>query len=404
MKTLRDIDVSDKKVIVRVDFNVPLEKAEGGYKVADDTRIVAAMETINFLKDKASKIILMSHLGKPKKEIKKGKSEEEVRKKLTMKHILPKVTEIIAEPVGFMETLKDEMPTERIVLLENLRFDKGEESKDENERQELAKQLAGFADVYVNDAFGTCHRAHASIVDVPKLLSGAAGFLLEKEIKALQPFINPGKGSVAILGGAKIEDKLSAIKSLLSKYDKVLLGGGMIFTFFKAQGYEIGKSLLNNDMVGEAKELASNENLVLPVDIVVSKIKNPDKKLSELGKEDYSPPKMVSPEGIEPMYTGLDIGSETIDNYSEIIAEAKKIFWNGPMGLFELRDFSYGTKAIGEAIADNKGAVKIAGGGDSVLAINQGGYDIPVSTGGGASIELVEKGNLPGIQALENNP
>lgn len=400
-KSLEKIDVNGKKVLLRVDFNVPLKNNE----VVDDTRIKAALPTIKYLIDNnAKQIILISHLGKPQKEIKKHKSLEEVRKKLSLKPVAKRFEELLGEKVAMMEDCVDiTIPDKKFVFLENPRFHKAEQSKDEKEREEFAKKLASFADLYVNDAFGTCHRKQASVYDVAKFLPSAAGFLIKKEVDALTPFVNPGKNSVAILGGAKIEDKIAVVKSLLKKYDKVLLGGGMVFTFYKAEGYEIGDSLLNKDLLEESKTLLKNKKLFLPKGVVMSRILHKDKKLTEITKGDYEKPKEVDADKIKPGNMCLDIGEETVEEYKKIISKAKTIFWNGPVGLCEVEDFNKGTKGIAEAISNNKKAKKIAGGGDSVAVIKQGNYDIPISTGGGASLEFIQKGTLPCIEILKQN-
>ncbi|MBS3126236.1 phosphoglycerate kinase [Candidatus Woesearchaeota archaeon] len=402
-KTVKQLSVKGKKVLVRVDFNVPLSKG----KVADATKIIAALPTLHYLdKQGASKIVCMSHLGKPEKELKKGKSREEVEAKFTLQPVAEKFQELLGKKVAFVADLQN-IPDEKFVLLENTRFNEGEKSKDDDERKAFARELAatvGKEGVYVNDAFGTCHRKHASVYDITQFLPSAAGFLVEKEINALKPFVNPGKSSVAVLGGAKIEDKLDAVKALAEKYDSVLLGGGMTFTFFKAEGFEIGDSLLDEEKIGEAAEIMKKfgKKLILPSDIRVAKILNKEKKVNELGKNDYKDVKEVPSDEIPPGYTGLDIGRKTIENHKKIIAQAKTIFWNGAMGVFEISDFSKGTMAIAKAISDNKAATKIAGGGETVEVIHEGNLEIPTSTGGGASIDFLRK-KLPAIEALERS-
>ena len=389
IRKIEELKVSGKSVLVRVDFNVPQGK-EGN--ITDDKRIKESILTINYLLEQgAKKIILVSHLGKPQKELKKGKSLGEVKKKLTLRPAADRLQELLGREVIFIDDcMVEEIPFEGVILLENLRFYPGEEKDDET----FAKHLASHADFYVNDAFGTCHRAHASVSAVTKFLPSAAGFLIEKEMKYLGGLLEePARPFVAILGGAKVSDKVNVINSLSKRVDTLLIGGAMAFAFFKAQGKEVGLSLCEG--TEKAKKLLGNEKLMLPKDIVVAKEEDGSWKnirevaADNMGKDDH----------------GLDIGTETIKAYSAVIAKAETIVWNGPMGLFEVKSFDAGTRAIALALADSSGTT-IIGGGDSAAAVEQFGLSekmTHVSTGGGASLEFLEGKKLPAIAALEIN-
>ncbi len=384
--------LKSKNVLVRVDFNVPMSKEEAG-EITDDKRIVESLPTIKKIISEGGRCILMSHLGRPKGE---------VNLKYTLKPAAEHLSKLIGKPVLYaIDCVGDEtrntannMKDGDVLLLENLRFHKEEEKND----PQFAKQLASLGDVYINDAFGSAHRAHASTEGVTHYIDKcAAGYLMEKELKYLsQAISNPAKPFIAILGGSKISGKIDVIHNLLPKADKVLIGGGMIFTFYKAMGYEIGKSLLEEDKIELAKSLLSEagEKIVLPSDIVAA-----DKF------ENDSPYKVVSADKIPADKIGMDIGPETIIKFRNEILAAKTVVWNGPMGVFEIAEFAKGTFEIAEALADatKNGAVTIIGGGDSAAAIAKAGLEKEVShvsTGGGASLEFLEGKVLPGVEAL----
>ncbi|MGJ0845829.1 phosphoglycerate kinase [Tissierella praeacuta] len=393
-KSLKDLDFAGKKVLVRCDFNVPMD--EDG-RITDDIRIKSSLPTINYLVEKGAKVILMSHLGRPKGEPNKKYTLEPVAKRL--RELLNKKVIFAQDDFVVSDMVKkqvDAMKDGDIVLLENTRFRKEEEKNEEN----FAKNLASLGELYVNDAFGTSHRAHASNVGVSTYLPSAVGFLVEKEIsimgKALE---SPERPFVAILGGAKVSDKIGVIENLINKVDTIIVGGGMAYTFLKAQGYEIGKSLLEEDKIDLANELlkkAKNNNvkLMLPVDVVAAKEFKNDTEFKTV-KIDNIPNDMM----------GLDIGEKSIELFSNIIKEAKTVVWNGPMGVFEMENFAKGTYAIAKAMAESE-AVTIVGGGDSASAVEKSGYAdrmTHISTGGGASLELLEGKILPGIEAISNN-
>ena len=390
-KTLKDMDVENKKVLVRVDYNVPInEKGE----ITDDIRIRSSIPTIEYLLGKNAAIILMSHLGRPKGEPKKEFTLEPVAKKLS--ELLNKDVIFSDDDKVVSETVKKQanaLKPGQIMLLQNTRYRKEEEKNGE----EFAKDLASLAEVYINDAFGTSHRAHASNVGVSKFLPSALGFLVEKEVSIMGKALDdPERPFVAILGGAKVSDKIGVIENLIKKVDAIIIGGGMAFTFLKAKGYEVGKSLLEEDKVELAKELikkakANGVALVLPIDIVVAKEFKNDTEF-----------KTVAADSIPADMMGLDIGEETISLFSDVIKEAKTIIWNGPMGVFEMDNFNKGTYAIANAMV-HSGAITIVGGGDSASAVEKAGLAdkiTHVSTGGGASLELLEGKVLPGIDAI----
>ncbi|HHY88323.1 MAG TPA: phosphoglycerate kinase [Chloroflexi bacterium] len=386
-KTIEDIDVQGKKVLVRVDFNVPIKDG----KVGDDTRIRAALPTIQYLLDHGAAVILASHLGRPKNG---------PEAKFSLRPVAEYLGTLIKAPVKFAEdtigssavqaaaTLK---PGE-VLVLENTRFYPGEEKNNE----ELARAMASLADLYVNDAFGTAHRAHASTEGVARFLPGVAGFLMEKEIRYLgQAVASPEKPFVAILGGAKISDKIGVIRNLLAKADTILIGGGMANTFFKAQGHEMGDSLVEDTALDTAKELLEQggKKLMLPVDMVIAD------KIEE-GAQVKTVPVGPVPAG----WKVVDIGPESRAAFAKVIADAKTVVWNGPMGVFEVPPFDEGTYALARAVADS-GATSIVGGGDSVAAIQKSGLAdkiTHISTGGGASLEMLEGLELPGVAALQD--
>ena len=390
-KTIEDIDVSGKRVLVRCDFNVPLD----GTKITDDTRIVAALPTIQYLLDHNAAVILCSHLGRPKGEFNMKYSlapvAERLSEKLDKKVVLAK--DVIGEDAKkCVEAIK---PGD-VVLLENVRFHKEEEKND----PEFAKKLASFAEIYVNDAFGTAHRAHASTEGVAHYLPAVAGFLIGKELdvmgKALE---NPARPFVAILGGAKVSDKIGVINNLLDKVDTLIIGGGMSYTFQKALGGSVGKSLCELDKLDLAKEMLEKAQkkgvrMLLPVDnICGQEFSNDTMRITVHSKQ--------IPDGWE----GMDIGPNTQALFAAEIANAKTVVWNGPTGVFEYPNFAAGTRAIAQALADNHDCVSIIGGGDSAAAVEQMGYAdkmTHISTGGGASLEFLEGKELPGVAALND--
>ena len=392
-KTLRDIDVAGKKVLVRVDFNVPMD----GDLITDTTRIEASLPTINYLLENGASIVLMSHLGRPKGEYKDEFSLAPVAKKLS--EILKKDVKFVASKVVIDDEVKSEikkLKTGEVALLENTRFVKGEEKLD----YDFAKDLASLADIYVNDAFGTSHRAHASNVGVAKYLPSAMGFLLEKEVEYLEGAVqNPDRPFVAILGGKKVSDKINVIDNLLEKVDTLIVVGGMAYTFFKSMGLEIGDSIVEDDKLDLARELmakavTNHVDFVLPDDVVMA-------KELKAGVET----KTVDRDKMEEGYMGLDIGPKTIANIKEKLEPARCVVWNGPCGVFEIPEFANGTFEVAKTLANLEGATTIIGGGDSVAAIEAAGLKdkmTHISTGGGASLELLEGKVLPGIDCIED--
>ncbi len=390
-KTIEDVEVKGKRVLVRCDFNVPLKDGE----ITDETRIVAALPTIQYLIDKGAKVILCSHLGKPKGEPVPELSLAPVAKRLSERLGKAVVFANDAEVVG--EKAKKavaEMNDGDVVLLENTRY-RAEETKNV---ETFSKDLASLADVFVDDAFGTAHRAHCSNVGVTEFVQPAvAGYLIQKEIQYLGNAVNaPVRPLVAVLGGSKVSSKISVIENLLDKVDKLIIGGGMAYTFMKAKGYEVGDSLLEADFIDYAKEMMAKagDKLVLPVDTVVAKAFDNDAES-----------KIVPEGGIEAGWQGLDIGPKTIELFSDILKTAKTVVWNGPMGVFEMPNFAKGTNAIAAVLATLEDATTVIGGGDSVAAVNQAGLGdkmTHISTGGGASLEYLEGKDLPGIAALND--
>lgn len=389
-KTVRDVDVKGKRVLVRVDFNVPQDEAG---RVTDDTRIRAALPTIEYLKQHGARVILGSHLGRPKGKVVESMRLDPVAERL--QSLLGQPVRKLNEAVGpqVQEAVKAIQPGQ-VVLLENLRFYKGEEDND----PEFARQLASLADLYVNDAFGTAHRAHASTEGVAHYLPAVAGFLMAKEIDFLSKALeSPARPFVAILGGAKVSDKIAVIENLLPKVDKLLIGGGMANTFLLAQGHEVGDSLVEQDKVGVARELLARgkEKLVLPVDVVIA----------DAFKVDAN--RQVVPINAVPAgWRIMDIGPQTVDRFAKALAGARTVVWNGPMGVFEFEPFAAGTMAVAHAVADLRGATTIVGGGDSVAAVEAAGVAdriSHISTGGGASLEFLEGKVLPGVAILEDS-
>ena len=391
--TVEDMDLRDKKVLVRCDFNVPMDS---NGCITDDRRIRAALPTIQYLLGEGAGLILMSHLGRPKGEANPKYSLELVAKKIG--ELLNKKVLFSDDDFVVGQKTKDmakNLKSGEIILLQNLRFRKEEEKND----MDFSRELASLGDIYINDAFGTAHRAHSSTAGVAKYLPAAMGYLIEKELhfmgKALE---NPQRPFVAILGGAKVSDKIGVIEQLMEKVDILLIGGGMAYTFLKAQGYEIGNSLLEEDKMDLALDLIEmakqkNVDLVLPVDLVVGKEFKEDTEY-----------KTVSFDQMPIDYMGLDIGEKTIEKFNNKIKDAKTIIWNGPMGVFEMPAFAVGTKKVAQAMAENNGTT-IIGGGDSAAAVEQLGFAdriTHISTGGGASLEFLEGKTLPGIDSLQN--
>ena len=388
-KTIRDIDLKGKKVFVRCDFNVPMNEER---EITDNTRIVAALPTIKYLLEQKCKIILASHLGRPKGEVKPEYSLAPVAKELS--RLLNKEVIMAKDVIGPDATEKAKNLKEgEILLLENVRFHREETDND----PEFSKKLAEMAEIFVNDAFGTAHRAHSSTTGIASYLPAVSGFLIEKELKFLGDALNnPERPFVAILGGAKVSDKIGVIDSLLEKVDTLIIGGGRAYTFFKAQGYEVGKSLCELDKLELAKELMEKAKtkgvkLMLPVDT----------KIGKEFKEDTES-KTVKYTEIPADWEGFDIGKETIKMFTEELKKAKTVVWNGPLGLFEFPQFAIGTNAIAKVLSEID-ATTIIGGGDSAAAVEKAGLAdkmTHISTGGGASLEFLEGKKLPGIEAL----
>lgn len=396
-KTIRDLELAGKRVLVRVDFNVPLKNDNGVCTITDDTRIQAALPTIRHLIDQKARVILMSHLGRPK-----GEKKPE----LSLKPAADRLGELIAAPVKFADdcigpsaeeaaaALKDG----EVLVLENLRFYNEETAND----PEFAAKLGKLGDVFVNDAFGTAHRAHASTAGVAKYVSESGmGFLMERELKYLSDELeNPARPFLVIMGGAKVSDKIEVIKALMEKADTIMIGGAMAYTFQKSMGNPIGKSLVENDKLDLAKELLSlaeekNVKILLPQDALETQ------EFKE-GAETRNTPVYGNGQGISDDWEGIDIGKVSIEEFKKEVARAGTIVWNGPMGVFEISTFAEGTKAIADAVAESD-AVTIIGGGDSVTAVNKFGVADKmtfISTGGGASLELLEGKELPGVAAI----
>ena len=419
IKTVKDIDLKGKRVIMRVDFNVPMKDGV----VQDDTRIQAALPTIKYILEQSPRsLVLMSHLGDPKKDVKKAKEKAEkagkfftaadeeafINGKNKMKPVSEYLAKVLGKEVAFAEgcfgqkAVVDSLPEGGVLMLENTRFNGEETSKDTEEQKKLAQELATYGDVYVNDAFGTAHRAHASTATIAQFMNvKVGGFLMEKEVQYLEPMVtNPPKPMVAIIGGAKVSSKIAVLESLLKNASALIIGGGMAYTFLKAQGHTIGKSLVEDDFIDTAKSLlkAAEEKgarIILPVD--------------HLGAAEFSPDAAaVAIDGadIPDNLMGMDVGPKTLAIYKEAILSAKSIVWNGPVGVFEFEAFAKGTGEVAHLVAEAtaNGAVSVVGGGDSVAAVNK--FNLAskmshVSTGGGASLEFLEGKTLPGIAVLE---
>lgn len=390
-KSIRDIDVKGKKVFCRVDFNVPMSDG----RVTDDTRIRAAIPTIQHLSEQGAKVILASHLGRPK-----GKVVEEMR----LSAVATRLSELIGKAVKktdeaygpIVEQEIGQMQDGDLLLLENVRFYPGEEKND----PELARVFAALADIYVNDAFGAAHRAHASTEGIAHHIPAVAGFLMEKELEVLgKALSNPERPFTAIIGGAKVKDKIGVIDNLLEKVDNLIIGGGLAYTFVKAQGYEIGKSLLEEERIELAKsfiEKAKEKGVkfLMPIDSVVANEFSPDAEA-----------KVVDIDQIPADWQGLDIGPKTIEQYRDVIQSSKLVIWNGPMGVFEYEKFADGTKGVADALAEAENTYTVIGGGDSAAAVEK--FNVAdkmdhISTGGGASLEFMEGKELPGVAALND--
>ncbi|MEV1242051.1 phosphoglycerate kinase [Nonomuraea sp. NPDC050022] len=395
MRTLDDLDVKGRRVLVRADLNVPLD----GETITDDGRIRASVPTIKALTGAGAKVIVCAHLGRPKGRPNPG---------LSLKPVAERLAELLGEDVTFATDVVGDsaqgvagaLEEGQVALLENLRFEAGEESKDEAERGAFAEKLAGLAELYVGDGFGAVHRKHASVYDVPRLLPHAAGKLIVAELEVLRRLTeDTERPYVVVLGGAKVSDKLGVIANLLAKVDRLLIGGGMAYTFLKAQGYEVGKSLLQEDQLDQVRGFLNEAaergvDLVLPVDV-----------LAATGFAEDAPHDVVEATAIPADREGLDIGPRTRELFAAKLADAKTIFWNGPMGVFEFDAFSGGTRAVAEALI-GADALTVVGGGDSAAAVRK--FGLPedgfshISTGGGASLEYLEGKTLPGLAALED--
>jgi phosphoglycerate kinase len=373
VRTLEDLDVEGKRALVRVDFNVPLDEGT----ITDDARIRAALPTLKELRERGARLLLAAHLGRPKDR----------EPEFSLRPAAERLSDLLGTDVPLAESL-DDVPDGDVVMLENVRYEQGETKND----PELAKRYAALADVYVNDAFGAAHRAHASTEAVAHLLPSAAGRLLEREVATLKGILEePRRPLVAVVGGAKVTDKIGVLEAFLERADEVLIGGAMCFPFFKAQGHSVGDSLCEEEGIEPARRVIGDDKLRLPVDLVAGEEFDADTPVRAIDGVDV-------PEG----WMGLDIGPSTAERYAASIAGAGTVFWNGPMGAFELEPFAAGTRAVAEAIAAT-GATTVVGGGDSAAALAKFGLDDDVdhlSTGGGASLELVEGKDLPGVEAL----
>jgi phosphoglycerate kinase len=416
-KTVRDMDFKGKRVLMRVDFNVPMKDGV----VQDDTRLRAALPTVNYILNQGAKsLVLMSHLGDPDKDVPKarekaakdGKPFDEKKfseGKFKMAPVAGKFSELLGRAVQFAPSctgkeaaaMVNALSNGQVLMLENTRFHKGETSKDAAARESFAKELSAYGDVYVNDAFGSAHRAHASTETVARFLPAVAGLLMEKELEYLEDKVvkAPARPFAAILGGAKVSSKITVIEALLEKVNCLIIGGAMANTFLKAKGLETGKSLVEEDQLDTARTIinkagSKNVFLLLPLDMVVGT------EFSENAET-----KTVDCDSIPPDMLAMDIGPKTIEGIKKALAGARTIFWNGPMGVFEMKKFSRGTVGVAGILADLTGAVTVIGGGDTVSAVNQAGVSekmTHISTGGGASLELVEGKKLPGIAALQD--
>lgn len=396
-KTIRDFDFQNKKALMRVDFNVPIQNGE----ITDNARITAALPSIKFILEKGGSVILMSHFGRPKNGFEEKFSLSQIQSEL--EKCLDKKITVAKDCVGEeVQNLANDLTAGEVLLLENVRFHSAETSKEVSEREDFAKQLESLGDIYVNEAFGTAHREHASTTTVAKFLPSACGFLMEKEISFLHNSIqSPQQPFIAILGGVKVSSKLPLIQSLIKSADKIIIGGAMAYTFYYAKGYQIGKSFLQEEMVDTCKEFLKNygEKIVLPVDNKAGMINFENMTLEEELK-------VVDADKIPENLEGLDIGPKSVEKFQEIIATAKTVLWNGPMGVFECPDTAKGTFAIGDSLAEitsKNNATTIVGGGDSSAAIKKAKLTEKVShvsTGGGAALEFLNGVTLPGLAAI----
>ncbi|MGI5422464.1 phosphoglycerate kinase [Actinomadura luteofluorescens] len=395
MRTIDDLDVAGRRVLLRADLNVPLQEG----RITDDGRIRASLPTIEALRARGAKVIVCAHLGRPKGQVKP---------ELSLAPVAARLGELLGAPVAFATDVVDDsaraaaggLADGGVALLENLRFEPGETSKDDAERGAFADRLAALAEVYVGDGFGAVHRRHASVYDVPKRLPHAAGGLIAAEVEVLRKLTEDVERPYAVaLGGSKVSDKLGVIDNLLGKADRILIGGGMVFTFLKAQGHEVGESLLEEDQLGTVREYLrraeeTGVEFVLPVDIVAATAFAAD--------ADHD---VVAADVIPADRLGLDIGPESGKLFASRLADARTVFWNGPMGVFEMEPYSHGTRAVAQGLIDS-GAFTVVGGGDSAAAVRLLGFDEAafshISTGGGASLEYLEGKTLPGLQALED--
>lgn len=390
-KTIKDFDLENKKVLIRCDFNVPIKDN----KIVDDNRIVTSIPTISYAIDKGAKVILFSHLGRVK--------TEEDKKKNSLKLVAKRLEELLDRKVLFIEQTRGEelenaissMQKGDVVLVENTRFEDLDGKKESSNNEELGKYWASLGDIFINDAFGTLHRAHASNVGISSNLPSGIGFLIEKELKELSILNNPEHPFIVILGGSKVSDKINVIKNLVTKADKILIGGGMAYTFLKAKGISIGTSILDEESIDFAKEIVEKypDKIVLPIDIKVTK-----EFLND------APCRCAKVEEIKDDEMGLDLGSDTIEQFSSILNTAKVVFWNGPLGVYEFSNFTEGTRKLLEKVS-NISAKVILGGGDIVAASKELGYKDKVthaSTGGGATLEYMEGKQLPGISAIDD--
>ncbi|HEY9055300.1 MAG TPA: phosphoglycerate kinase [Rectinemataceae bacterium] len=416
IKTIEDIELQGKSVVMRVDFNVPMKDG----KVQDDTRIVAALPSIKYVIARGARsLVLMSHLGDPDKDAAKAKEKAErdgkpfdldsyLSGKHRMKPVADYLSSLLGKPVVFLPSCMGQkdaiaaLPSGSVAMLENTRFHKEETSKDEAKQEILAKELASYGEIFVNDAFGSAHRAHASTATVAKFSAvSVGGFLMEKEVANLEPMLkNPPKPMVAVIGGAKVSSKIAVLQSLLKTASALVIGGGMAYTFLKAQGIPVGKSLVEDDFLGTAKDLldaatSAGIKILLPIDHVCASTFSPD-----------ASPVYVDSKAIPEELMGMDVGPKSLAEYSELLKGASSVLWNGPLGVFEFESFAKGTEAIARMIAEatERGALTVVGGGDSVAAVNKFGLASRmshVSTGGGASLEYLEGKVLPGIACLE---
>lgn len=416
-RTVRDIDLKGKRVLMRVDFNVPMKDGI----VQDDNRLVAALPTINYiLSQGARSLVIMSHLGDPKKDITKAREKAEkdgkpfdekkfLEGKLKMAPVARRFAELLGREIQFAPSctgsetaaMVASLKNGQVLMLENTRFHPGETSKDAGEREAFAKELSAYGEIYVNDAFGTAHRAHASTETIARFLPAVAGLLMEKELEYLQEKVmkSPARPFVAILGGAKVSSKIKVIEMLLEKVDCLIIAGAMANTFFRAQGLGTGKSLVEEDQLDLARAILAKANsrkvsLLLPLDTIVAT------EFSENAET-----RTVDCDNIPPGMLGMDIGPKTVEQIKKVLSGARTVFWNGPVGVFEMKKFSQGTTEVARILADLRGAVTVIGGGDTVAAVNRAGVSEKmtlISTGGGASLELVEGKVLPGVAALQD--